>query len=117
MFRALEAFAKFGSDLDKSTQQQLTRGARLTEIMKQRQYSPVTVDKQIALIFCATNGFLDELPAETIGRFQDEFFEIMDLQHADLLNDIKTKKEVTADTNAKLMTAIGKIVENFKRTI
>ena len=117
MFRALEAFAKFGSDLDKSTQQQLTRGARLTEIMKQRQYSPVTVDKQIALIFCATNGFLDELPAETIGRFQDEFFEIMDLQHADLLNDIKTKKEVTTDTNAKLMTAIGKIVENFKRTI
>lgn len=117
MFRALEAFAKFGSDLDKSTQQQLTRGARLTEIMKQRQYSPVTVDKQIALIFCATNGFLDELPAESIGRFQDEFFEIMDNQHADLLNDIKTKKEITAETNANLMTAISKIVENFKRTI
>lgn len=117
MFRALEAFAKFGSDLDKSTQQQLTRGARLTEIMKQRQYSPVTVDKQIALIFCATNGYLDELPAETIGRFQDEFFDIMDHQHPDILSDIKTTKAISDENSKNLHAAISKIVENFKKTI
>jgi len=117
MFRALEAFAKFGSDLDKSTQQQLTRGARLTEIMKQRQYSPVTVDKQIALIFCATNGYLDSLPADSIGRFQDEFFVIMDNQHADILSDIRVKKAISDETNKQLNEAISKIVENFKRTL
>lgn len=117
MFRALEAFAKFGSDLDKSTQQQLTRGARLTEIMKQRQYSPVTVDKQIALIFCATNGYLDLLPAESIGRFQDEFFDIMDHQHADILSDIRVKKAISDETNKQLHDAISKIVENFNRSL
>lgn len=117
MFRSLEAFAKFGSDLDKSTQQQLTRGARLTEIMKQKQYSPVAVDLQVALIFCATNGFLDNLPAESIGRFQEEFSDLMEHQHVDLLNDIKTKKEVTSQTADKLKEVIAKFVEKFSKTV
>lgn len=117
MFRELEAFAKFGSDLDKSTQQQLTRGSRLTEILKQGQYKPMGVDKQVLLVYCATSGNLDALPVESLHRFETEFFELLDTQHKDILEDLKSKKEMTSENKAKIDEVLSKFVENFKRTL
>ena len=117
MFRELEAFAKFGSDLDKSTQQQLRRGARLTEILKQDQYCPVAVEKQVILIYAATNGYLDELPLESLKRFEQELFEFIDGAHSDIVSTIGVQKEITADAKTKLDAALGGFVEGFKRTL
>ncbi len=116
MFRELEAFSKFGSDLDKSTQQQLTRGAVLTEILKQPQYRPVTVDKQIVLVYAATCGYFDALPLTVLKAFEIQLFEILDTQYSELLNDIRVKRELTEDIKEKLNYAIGNLVEIFKKT-
>lgn len=116
-YRALEAFAKFGSDLDESTQQQLRRGARLAEILKQGQFSPIPVEKQIALIFTATNGFLDYLPVESLKRFEKEFYEYFDLNHQDLLDKLLQAGELTDEINSELKAAIDKFVESFKKTL
>lgn len=117
MFRELAAFAKFGSDLDKSTQQQLRRGARLTEILKQGQYTPMLVEKQIVLIYAATNGYLDELPVESLRRFETELFDYMDNAHPAVLANIVDAKEITSENKTKLDAALGQFVESFKRTV
>lgn len=117
MFRELESFAKFGSDLDKSTQQSLRRGARLTEILKQGQYSPLTVEKQVVLIYCATSGLLDELPVESLKRFEQEMFEYMDNAYSDVLSDIIDKREITSDNKSKLDAALNTFVDGFKRSL
>lgn len=117
LYRELEAFAKFGSDLDKSTQQQLTRGARLTEILKQGQFVPMKVEKQIALIFAATNGYLDQFPLEQIDRFEEEYLEYLDTQHIDLLHKIIEVKELTDEIKDSLIKAIEVFVANFKKTV
>ncbi|MBL7975455.1 MAG: F0F1 ATP synthase subunit alpha [Candidatus Kapabacteria bacterium] len=117
MFRELESFAKFGSDLDKSTQQSLRRGARLTEILKQGQYSPITVEKQVVLIYCATSGLLDELPVESLKRFEQEMFEYMDNAYSDVLSDIIDKREITSDNKSKLDAALNTFVDGFKRSL
>jgi F-type H+-transporting ATPase subunit alpha len=77
-YRELAAFAQFGSDLDKATQQQLARGARMTEVLKQVQYKPLPVGKQVLIIFAVTNGFVDELPVESLGRYERELYAYMD---------------------------------------
>jgi F-type H+-transporting ATPase subunit alpha len=88
-YRELEAFAKFGSDLDASTQRQLNRGERLVEILKQDQFSPVPVEEQVAIIYVAINGFLDDVPTEDIGEFEEEYVERLRLRHADILEGIR----------------------------
>ncbi len=113
-YRNLEAFAKFGSDLDKATQQQLRRGARLVEILKQGQYQPYSFDKQVAIIFAATNGFLDEIPLQECRRFEAELLEKMELRHKDLMDAIMTKKELTDDLRNQLNTVIGEFKNAFK---
>jgi F-type H+-transporting ATPase subunit alpha len=117
MFRELEAFAKFGSDLDKSTQAKLKRGALLTEILKQKQFSPLSVDKQIVLIFAATNGYLDEISLNHIQRFEKEYFEYLENMHSDILNDILDKKEITKENNSKLVNAVETFIATFKKSI
>ncbi|MFP4527597.1 MAG: F0F1 ATP synthase subunit alpha [Candidatus Kapaibacterium sp.] len=117
MYRELEAFAKFGSDLDKSTQQQLRRGARLTEILKQKQYQPVPVEKQIVLIWTATNGYLDELPVESLDRFQTEYFEFMELRHNDLLKKILKEKVLNDEIEAGLKSLADNFVNQFKKSL
>jgi F-type H+-transporting ATPase subunit alpha len=117
MFRELEAFAKFGSDLDKSTQQKLKRGALLTEILKQKQFSPLSVDKQIVLIYAATNNYLDEIPLEHIERFEKEYFEFMTNLHPDILSDILDRKEITKENDVKLSAAIEAFIATFKKSI
>ncbi len=117
LFRELEAFSKFGSDLDKSTRQQLTRGERLTEILKQKQFDPLPVENQVALIVAATKGFLDDLPVDSLKRFQVEFFEYMEGQHKDILNTIIREKAISDELNVSLTKAIETFVNNFKQTL
>lgn len=117
MFRELEAFAKFGSDLDKSTQAKLKRGALLTEILKQKQFSPISVDKQIALIYATTKGYLDNIGLEHIARFEKEYFDFLENLHAEILNDILDRKEITTETNNKLAEATESFTSAFKKTI
>ena len=112
-FRELEAFAQFGSDLDKATQMQLARGQRLVEILKQDQYQPLPVEKQIMIIYAATNGFLDEYPVEVLRRFEKEFYDYLDNNYADLLNKIATEKQITDEIKAKIDEAINKFKETF----
>jgi len=114
MFRELEAFAKFGSDLDKSTMQQLRRGARLTEMLKQQQYSPVSLERQIALVFAATNGYLDEIPVENCREFENEFLELMETKHKALLFSIVEVKDLTDPIKKELNEVLTSFTERFK---
>ena len=94
-YRELEAFAKFGSDLDPSTQRQLNRGERLVEILNQNQFSPVPVEEQIAIIYAAINGFLDPIPVEDIEEFEEEYVERLRLRHEDVLEEIRETEELS----------------------
>ncbi len=116
-FRELEAFTKFGSDLDKATLQQLRRGARLVEILKQGQYKPYPVEKQVAIIFAGANGYLDEIPLEECSRYEREFLEMMELKHTELLNAIRDTKELSDDTTAKLKNILEEFTNSFKVSI
>ena len=105
-FRDLEAFAKFGSDLDKVTQLQITRGQRMVEILKQGQYTPLVVEKQIAIIFLGVNGFLDSIPADQVSRLETEYLQFMESNYSDVLKSIAEKKKLDDDLQKK-MTSIG----------
>ncbi len=117
MFRELESFARFGSDLDKDTLAKLTRGSRLTEILKQPQFNPIPVEKQIALIYLATSGRLDDIPMASLKRLEKEFDEFMDNRFPNILVDIKTKKELTEDITNELNKAVDEFILNFKKSI
>lgn len=113
-YRELEAFAKFGSDLDKATQQQLRRGSRLVELLKQGQFVPMTVEKQVVSIFAGTNGYLDEIPLVHLQRFEKEFLEMMEIKHRDLLNKIAETKDLTDDIQKKLHEILKEFSSAFK---
>ncbi len=116
-YRALEAFTKFGSDLDKATLQQLRRGARLVEILKQGQYSPYPVEKQVAIIFAGTNGYLDEIPVEHVARFEKEFLETMEMKYKDILSAIASTGDLSDDTSSKLKDVLEHFTSSFKVSI
>jgi F-type H+-transporting ATPase subunit alpha len=101
-YRELAAFAQFGSDLDKATQQQLARGQRLVEILKQPQYQPLSVAKQVLIIFAATNGYFDAVEASAIGRLEQELYRLVDTRHAAVLGEIAEKKVLDDSTKARL---------------
>ncbi|HYK20909.1 MAG TPA: F0F1 ATP synthase subunit alpha [Pyrinomonadaceae bacterium] len=111
-FRELQAFAQFGSDLDKATQAQLARGQRLTEILKQPQYQPMDVEKQVMVIWAATNGYTDDIPVEDVRRFETELLKFVENSHPGLLADIAEKKALTDDIKAGLK----QVLEDFKHT-
>ncbi|MCK9240179.1 F0F1 ATP synthase subunit alpha [Desulfocurvus sp.] len=111
-YRELAAFAQFGSDLDKATKAKLDRGARLVELLKQPQYQPQPVQEQVASMFAATRGYMDDVALENVRRFEAEFFEFMRNAKADVLKDIKEKAVIDADVEARLRAAI----EEFKKT-
>ncbi|WP_457566720.1 F0F1 ATP synthase subunit alpha [Caldithrix abyssi] len=113
-YREMEAFAKFGSDLDETTQQQLRRGERLVEILKQDQYRPIPFEKQIAIIYAGTNGFLDKLPVGVLKRFETEFIEYLEMKHADLLNEVAEKKILTDEWREKMNKVLETFIANFK---
>ena len=109
-YRDLPAFAQFGSDLDKASLAQLNRGKHLVEILKQNQYQPLPVEKQIAIIFAGTQGYLDDLPVEQCRKFEDEIYRFIDNAHPSLWNEIRTKKVLDHELRDKL----GATVEEFK---
>ena len=116
-YRELEAFAKFGSDLDKATQQQLTRGSHLVEVLKQRQYVPMSVENQVVMIYLGTVGMLDELPLNQIARFEKEFLEMMEVRHKDLLDLIAEKKELADEIAKRIQTAGKEFIDTFKASV
>jgi F-type H+-transporting ATPase subunit alpha len=109
-YRELEAFAQFGSELDQTTQRQLDRGARVVEVLKQPQYKPVPVEKQVAIIFAVNNGYLDDVDVNGIKKWEEAFHSFMDARHPDLLERIRAEKRLTDDSDADLKKAI----EEFK---
>jgi len=109
-FRELAAFAQFGSDLDKATQNQLERGKRLVEILKQGQYKPINVEKQVIAIYAATNGFVDEYPVTSVVKFEAELDAFLDARHTDLLQTIREKKKLDGDLKGR----IEGVIKDFK---
>jgi F-type H+/Na+-transporting ATPase subunit alpha len=105
-YRELAAFAQFGSDLDRATQLQLARGQRMVELLKQGQYQPLAVERQIAIIFAGTQGLLDDMPVDQIRPFEDFLFGFLDRKHGQVLSDIANKKELTDELRAALAAAI-----------
>lgn len=113
-FRELEAFSKFGSDLDKTTKAQLDRGARLVEILKQGQYIPMPVEKQVAIIFLGTQGLLDSVDLRFIRKFEEEFLSMLEVKHNDMLKKIAESGTLEADAAGKLKDIAVKFVTAFK---
>jgi len=109
-FRELQAFAQFGSDLDKATQAQLARGQRLTEILKQAQYQPVDVEKQVLVIWAATNGYTDDIAIEDVREFEGELLNFVENSHPGLLNNIREKKTLTDE----IKTDLQQVLKDFK---
>ncbi|MGE3524702.1 MAG: F0F1 ATP synthase subunit alpha [Gemmatimonadales bacterium] len=105
-YRELEAFAQFGSDLDQATLRQLARGARTVEALKQPQYLPVPVERQVAIIFAVTNGYLDDLEVEQIRKWEKDFLEYLEASHPAVLKDIRTRKTLDKDLTEQLKAAI-----------
>ena len=116
-YRELEAFAKFGSDLDKSTLAQLRRGSRLVELLKQGQFVPMPVEKEVVSLFAGTNGFLDEIPVEHVARFERELLELMDLKYEDLLRAIAETKDLSAEITDRLKGVLRPFTDSFKAVI
>ena len=113
-YREMAAFAQFGSDLDAATKRQIDRGERLVEVMKQGQFQPMAVEKQIVIIYAATNGYLDQLPVGAIQRYEKELSAFLDAKHGDLLRLIAEKTELTDDVKAKLDAALAQFAKLFK---
>jgi F-type H+-transporting ATPase subunit alpha len=109
-YREMAAFAQFGSDLDQATQRQLNRGARLVELLKQGQYEPLPVEKQILIIYAGTNGFVDELPLTALKKYEQELYSFIESKHPDIFADILKKRELDGDLRAK----INKALEEYK---
>jgi len=109
-FRELAAFAQFGSDLDATTQKQLERGKILVEILKQSQYKPLAVEKQVLIVYAASNGFCDKYPMESLALYESELFSFMDSKYSDILDSIRTKKQLDDD----LKSSINRALEEFK---
>lgn len=111
-YREVAAFAQFGSDLDAATQQLLSRGVRLTELLKQGQYVPMPIEEQVAVIYTGVRGYLDKLDPSKIGKFESEFLAHIKASHQDILQTISKEGKISEDTDAKLK----KIVTDFAAT-
>ena len=112
-YREMAAFAQFGSDLDAATQRLLNRGARLTELLKQGQFSPLKVEEQVVVIYAGVNGYLDKLPVSEVGRFEQEFLRNIRSSHAEILDAIRNEKQISNDTEAKLKSAVESFSKAF----
>ncbi len=113
-FRELEAFVKFGSDLDKATLAQITRGQRMVEILKQDQYVPLPVEKQIAIIFLGVNGYLDPVPIDQISRLEQEYYTFLETNYAEVLQGIREQKTISDALREQLTKACEEFMNLFK---
>ncbi|MFA5516792.1 MAG: F0F1 ATP synthase subunit alpha [Desulfuromonadales bacterium] len=112
-YREMAAFAQFGSDLDAATQRQLARGARLVEILKQPQYKPMPVEKQVMVIFAANNGYIDEYPVTAILRYENELQSFLDSRHGQLLGDLRQKNAIDGEMEARIKGALDEFKTQF----
>jgi F-type H+-transporting ATPase subunit alpha len=112
-YREMAAFAQFGSDLDASTQKLLNRGARLTELLKQKQFSPLPFEEQTASIFAGTNGYLDGIPVADVNRFEEAMLADLRANHAGILKTIRDSRDFSDDSKKALMAALDKFTKNF----
>jgi F-type H+-transporting ATPase subunit alpha len=112
-YREMAAFAQFGSDLDAATQRLLNRGARLTELLKQPQFSPLKAEEQVVVIYAGVNGFLDPLPVMAVRKFEDGLLRLMREEHAGILESIRTEKQISDETGAKLKSAVEAYAKAF----
>jgi F-type H+-transporting ATPase subunit alpha len=112
-YREMAAFAQFGSDLDAATQRMLNRGARLTELLKQQQFSPLKMEEQVISIYAGVNGYLDPLPVAKVRAFEEGLLRLMRDKHADILESIRTEKQITDATAPKLKAAVDAYAKAF----
>ena len=115
-YRELESFAKFGSDLDQSTLKTLAKGSRLVELLKQGQYAPIPIEKQVVSMFFGTRGYMDEIPIHDIKRFEKELLEFVEVKHQDIFDDIKKEKDISQQTDEKLKKAAEEFLSTFKKS-
>jgi F-type H+-transporting ATPase subunit alpha len=113
-FRELAAFAQFGSDLDKATLAQLNRGQRLTEVLKQDQYVPLPVEKQVAIVFAGTNGLLDDLEVPDVRQFEQALYRYLDTSQPGLLQKIRERKAIDDEIRGELQKGIKEAKDRFK---
>jgi F-type H+-transporting ATPase subunit alpha len=109
----LAAFAQFGSDLDASTQAQLNRGARLVEILKQPQYQPLPVEKQVLLIYAGTNGYLDRVATGDVGTYETELYRFFDARHSNVMKTLAEKKQIDDALKSDVNAALKEFGEQF----
>jgi F-type H+-transporting ATPase subunit alpha len=112
-YRELAAFAQFGSDLDKATQSQLNRGRRLVEILKQPQYEPLPVEKQVAIVYAATKGFLDNVAVEDVRRYEEDLYRFLETRHPAVLTAVADKKQLDDETRGALENAVKEFGQTF----
>ncbi len=112
-YRALAAFAQFGSDLDKASQQQLNRGQHIVEILKQGQYSPLPVEKQVLIIFAGTNAYLDDLPLHSCRTFEQELYRFVENAHPDILGRLREKKAIDDQLKSDMIAALNEFKQRF----
>jgi len=112
-YREMAAFAQFGSDLDKATQAQLARGSRLVEVLKQPQYQPLPVEKQVLIIYAATRGFVDEYPEGALRKYEQELYTFFESKYAHIMEEIKQKGNISADLERQVNKALGDFKEHF----
>ena len=113
-YREMAAFAQFGSDLDQATQRQLNRGSRLVELLKQDQYEPLPVEKQVLIIYAGTNGFIDELPLTALKKYEQELYSFVESKHPDIFADTIKKRELDGDLRGKMNKALEEFKAVFK---
>jgi F-type H+-transporting ATPase subunit alpha len=115
-YRELEAFAKFGSDLDKATLKTLSKGERLVELLKQGQYEPVPVERQVVSVYTGVNEYLESIPISDVKRFEKEFLEYVDVNYPQIFENILSSKKLDDDTTALIEKAVGEFLNKFKRS-
>jgi F-type H+-transporting ATPase subunit alpha len=114
-YREMASFAQFASDLDASSKKLIARGERLTEILKQPQYSPMSIEEQVVCIYLGVNGYTDSLELRAIQRFEDYVLNRMRIEEFEILADIRKRGEITDEVNEKLKTLAGKYLDDFKK--
>jgi len=116
-YRELEAFAAFGSDLDKATQAQLTRGARLVEILKQPQFKPLSLEKQVTLLFAGAKGFLDKYPIDVLAKYEAGLYGFIEDRYPQIFSELDEKQEISESLDKQMQDALTAYDAEFKDTI
>jgi F-type H+-transporting ATPase subunit alpha len=113
-YRELESFSQFGSDLDKDTLDRLNHGKKIVEILKQPQYQPLAVEKQVVILYAVTNRYIDDIADSDVAAFEKEFFEYMEKSHNNVLTNIREKKVLSDEDEAELKKALDDFKSSFK---